>query len=124
MDLPPGINLSTLVSLPAEIPQAEVAQFSCEVAPTRPLTLTGTILKVMVVGLNDRLSALAARTVVGQQLGFIPGRKLAVNIYVAEGAMMSGVLAGCLASLRSSAPIANRPSSSQARWWEHFPCER
>lgn len=91
MDLAPGISFSTAVFLP-KAPKAEVAQFSCEVAASRPLTLTDALPKVMPVGRNDRLSALAARTVVGQQCGFIPGRWLAGKVYEAEAGLLSSSL--------------------------------
>lgn len=78
-----------MVFLPKNVLQAEVAQFSCEVASTRPLALTDTIPKVMASGLNDQLSALAARAVVVKQWGSIPGRHLADNIHEAASAMLS-----------------------------------
>lgn len=44
---------------------------------------------MLALGLNDRLSASAARAVVGQQWGLIPGRQLADNVCEAESAMLS-----------------------------------
>lgn len=55
-----GLNLSVMVFLPTEVPQ--LALFTCEVAATRPLALADTLPKVVALGLNDRLSELAART--------------------------------------------------------------
>lgn len=78
-----------MVFLPKEDPTADVAQFTCDVAATRPLTLTDTMPKLMALGLIDWLSALAARTVVGQHRGFVPGRGLADNVFEAEKAMLS-----------------------------------
>lgn len=63
IDLPLGTNLrAPWCSCRRKEPQAEVAQFSCEVASTRTLTLTDALPEVTASGLTDRLSALAVKT--------------------------------------------------------------
>lgn len=100
-ELPPDTNISVMAFLPKEVPQAEVVLFSCEVALTRPILLSDTIPKVYVLALNDRMSSLAAVTMVGQQSGFAPGRVLADGMYEAEAAMISF----SVVRLRSSAAV-------------------
>lgn len=70
-----------MVLLPKEGRQAVVAQFSREAAATRPLRLTDTLPKVMALGLNGRMPALAATTVISQQRAVMPGRELADNVF-------------------------------------------
>lgn len=45
--------------------------------------MSDTLPKVYFWGLNDGLSALAKLTVIGQRMGFVPGRQVADNLYEA-----------------------------------------
>lgn len=66
-----GIHLIAMVLLPSEFPQAAVAQLTGEEAPVQSSVLTHALPKVEALGLGDRLSALAATTVIGQQRGLM-----------------------------------------------------
>lgn len=101
--LPEGANLSVMVFLPKASPPAEVAQYvHLRVGATQPSTLSDTLPKMYLLGLSDRLSALASLTVVGQQRGVVPARQLAGNVYEAESAMtwISAIRRRCCHLLR------------------------
>lgn len=89
LDLPPGFALTTLVLLPKSVSEVSVVQFICDAEPTRLLTLTGTLPKIMSLTVNDRLYHLAWGMAVSQKRCFVLGRQLADDVYEEECAMLS-----------------------------------
>lgn len=82
--LPSSTKLSTMVFLPKAAPLGEVATSSSEESSLRPLTLTDTLPKVLVLAVNGRLAALAERTVLANQRGLVFVHSLADNLYDLE----------------------------------------
>lgn len=80
-ELPEEANLSSMVFLPKAPPLGDIEVFTSDLSALRPLTLTDTLPKVLALAANDRLSALAAVIVLGQQRGVVPGRRISHNLY-------------------------------------------
>lgn len=74
--------------IPKAPPLGDIDVFTSDAAALRPITLTDTLPKVLALAANDRLSALVARTVLGQQRGFVLGRSNSYNLCGLETAIV------------------------------------
>jgi hypothetical protein len=78
--MPCQFNESFLIFLPKGEVDADSFHTARTPDTTRPLNWSNTMAKLVAAAINCSLSALAARTVVGQQRGFVKGRCLVDNV--------------------------------------------
>jgi hypothetical protein len=83
-DLPPDFNKSNMVFIPKGELEADYVQVQRPPEATRPITLSNTVAKLFAKILNGKLAELACSTVLGNQRGFVRGRRLQDNIIEAE----------------------------------------
>jgi hypothetical protein len=82
--LPPNFNKSSIVFLPKGELEGDYLQVQRHATATRPIALSNTDAKLFAKVLNHKLSQLAVITVLGQQRGFVKGRRMADNIIEVE----------------------------------------